>query len=154
MLVDLYPRVHRRYSSLAVIGPILDGYGTWLLKQGYSTERAREHFRAAPRLVRGLEQHGVQVLTGLTRARLWACAPADSQEDPNWVRLFFVGGPRGFLRAAREELLDASKAWWGGWRVRLADRWCCPISVSLGVVALVLARFVEVPVCIEVAAGS
>ena len=39
MLVDLYPRVHRRYSSLAIIGPILDGYGTWLLKQGYSTER-------------------------------------------------------------------------------------------------------------------
>ena len=49
MLVDLYPRVHRRYSSLAIIGPILDGYGTWLLKQGYSTERAREHFQAAPR---------------------------------------------------------------------------------------------------------
>ena len=72
----------------------------------------------------------------------------------NWVRLFFVGGPRGFLRAARQELLDASKAWWGGWRVRLADRRCCPISVSLGVVALVLARFVEVPVRIEVAAGS
>ena len=70
------------------------------------------------------------------------------------VRLFFVGGPRGFLRAARQELLDASKAWWGGWRVRLADRRCCPISVSLGVVALVLARFVEVPVRIEVAAGS
>ena len=54
MLVDLYPKVHRRYSSLAIIGPILDGYGTWLLKQGYSTERACAHFRAAPRLVRGL----------------------------------------------------------------------------------------------------
>ena len=27
------------------------------------------------------------------------------------VRLFFVGGPRGFLRAARQELLDPSKAW-------------------------------------------
>ena len=51
MLVDLYPRVHRRYSSLAIIGPILDGYGTWLLKQGYSTERTREHLPggAAPR---------------------------------------------------------------------------------------------------------
>ena len=30
---------------------ILDGYGTWLLKRGYSAERAREHFRAAPRLL-------------------------------------------------------------------------------------------------------
>ena len=83
MLVDLYPKVHRRYSSLAIIGPILDGYGTWLLKQGYSTERACAHFRAAPRLVRGLQQRGVQALTSLTRARLRACAPADSQEDPD-----------------------------------------------------------------------
>ena len=83
MLVDLYPKVHRRYSSLAIIGPILDGYGTWLLKQGYSTDRAREHFRAAPRLVLGLQQRGEQALTSLTRARLWACAPADSQQDPD-----------------------------------------------------------------------
>ena len=83
MLVELYPRVHRRYTSLAVIGPILDGYGTWLLKQGYSAERAREHFCAARRLVRRLQQRGVGALTSLTRARLRACAPADSQEDPN-----------------------------------------------------------------------
>ena len=83
MLLELYPRVHRRYTSLAIIGPILDGYGMWLLKQGYSTERAREHFQAAPRLVRGLQQRGVRVLTRPTRARLRACAPTDSQEDPN-----------------------------------------------------------------------
>ena len=61
---------------------------------------------------------------------------------------------QGLLRAARQELLDPSKAWWGGRRGRLADRRCCPLSVSLGVVPLVLACFVEVPVRIEVAAGS
>ena len=83
MLVELYPRVHRRYTSLAIIGPILDGYGGWLLKQGYSAERAREHFRATPRLVRRLEQQGVRALTSLTRTRLRACAPTDSQEDPD-----------------------------------------------------------------------
>ena len=83
MLVELYPRVHRRYSSLAVIGPILDGYGAWLLKRGYSAERAREHFRAAPRLVHRLQQHGLRALTSLTRARLRACAPTDSQQDPD-----------------------------------------------------------------------
>ena len=82
MLVELFPRVHRRYTSLAIIGPILDGYGTWLLKQGYSTERAREHFRAAPRLVHRLQQRSVRALTSLTRARLRVCAPTDSQEDP------------------------------------------------------------------------
>ncbi len=87
MLLELYPRVHRRYTSLPIIGPTLDGYGAWLLKQGYSTERAREHFRAAPRLVRQLQQRGVRILTGLTRARLWACSPADSQEDPDLAAL-------------------------------------------------------------------
>ena len=80
---ELYPRVHRRYTSLAIIGPILDGYGTWLLKRGYSAERVREHFRAAPRLVRRLQQGGVRALTSLTRVRLGACRPADSREDPN-----------------------------------------------------------------------
>ena len=48
--------------------------------------------------------------------------------------------PRGLLRAARQELLDPSKAWWGGRRGRLADRPRYSISVSLGVVPLVLPR--------------
>ena len=52
-----------------------------------------------------------------------------------------------------QELLDASKAWWGGRRGRLADRRCCLLSVSPGVIPLVFARFVEVPVRVEVAAG-
>ena len=87
MLLELYPRVHRRYTSLPIIGPTLDGYGTWLLKQGYSTDRAREYFRAAPRLVRQLQQRGVRSLSGLRRARLLACAPADSQTDPDLAAL-------------------------------------------------------------------
>ncbi|MPZ21144.1 MAG: tyrosine-type recombinase/integrase [Luteitalea sp.] len=87
MLLELYPRVHRRYTSLPIIGPTLDGYGTWLLKQGYSTDRAREYFRAAPRLARQLQRCGVRTLTGLTRARLRACTPADSQDDPDLAAL-------------------------------------------------------------------
>ena len=83
MLVELFPRMHRRYTSLPILGPILDGYGAWLLKRGYSAERAREHFRAAPRLVGRLQQRGVRVLTSLTRARLLGCAPTDSQQDPD-----------------------------------------------------------------------
>lgn len=53
------------------------------MKQGYSTDRAREHFRATPRLVRELQDRGVRALAGITRDRLRACAPADSQEDPD-----------------------------------------------------------------------
>lgn len=87
MLLELYPRVHRRYTSLPIIGSTLEGYGTWLLKQGYSTDRAREYFRAAPRLARQLQQRGVRSLSGLRRARLLACAPADSQADPDLAAL-------------------------------------------------------------------
>src|SRR2546429_3654350 len=87
MLLDLFPKFHRRYTSLPIIGPTLDGYGTWLLKQGYSTDRVREHFRAARRLARQLEQRHVRSLTKLTRSQLRACAPTDSQEDPNLVAL-------------------------------------------------------------------
>ena len=48
--------------------------------------------------------------------------------------------PKGLLPAARQELLDPSKVWWGGRRGRLADRPRYSISVSLGVVPLVLPR--------------
>jgi site-specific recombinase XerD len=87
MLLELYPRVHRRYTSLPIIGSTLDGYGTWLLKQGYSTDRVCEYFRAAPRLVRQLERLGVRTLAGITRTRLQGCAPADSQDDPDLTAL-------------------------------------------------------------------
>jgi hypothetical protein len=30
MLLTLYPRMHRRYTLLPVLGPILEGFGTWL----------------------------------------------------------------------------------------------------------------------------
>jgi|SRR5580704_11065002 hypothetical protein len=33
MLLQLYPKVHRRYSSLPVFGPIVESFGAWLLKQ-------------------------------------------------------------------------------------------------------------------------
>src|SRR5215469_5458333 len=81
MLLDLYPKFHHRYASLPIIGSKLDGYGTWLLKQGYSTGRVRIHLRAARRLVRRLRQRHVQSLTELTRSQLRACLrPGDFRE--------------------------------------------------------------------------
>jgi hypothetical protein len=38
MLPKFYPKVHRRYALLPVVVPILEGFGTWLLKQGYSMD--------------------------------------------------------------------------------------------------------------------
>ncbi len=36
MLKTLYPVSFRRYSSLAILGPIADGFSTWLLEHRYS----------------------------------------------------------------------------------------------------------------------
>jgi hypothetical protein len=52
MLLKLYPKVDRRYTSLPVLGPTLNGFGTWLLKRGYATDCVREHFCAVRRLTR------------------------------------------------------------------------------------------------------
>jgi len=43
MLLKLYPKVHRRYTSLPVLGPILNGFGTWprpALRCGARTRRS------------------------------------------------------------------------------------------------------------------
>jgi hypothetical protein len=81
MLLKLYPKVHRRYTSLPILGPTLDEFATWLLKQGYATDCVREHFCTARRLTRILERRGIHSLATLTRARLRACAPSHRLHD-------------------------------------------------------------------------
>jgi integrase/recombinase XerD len=81
MLLKLYPRVHRRYSSLPVLGTIAEGFGTWLLNQGYSTDCVREHFCAMRRVARLLHQRGIGSVTELTRAKLQACSPANRLDE-------------------------------------------------------------------------
>jgi integrase/recombinase XerD len=81
MLLKLYPRVHRRYTLLPVLGPILEGFGTWLLNQGYSTDCVREHFCAMRRLARLLRQQGIGSVTELSQTKLQACAPVHRLDD-------------------------------------------------------------------------
>jgi integrase/recombinase XerD len=81
MLLQLYPRVHRRYSSLPVFGPIVENFGSWLLNQGYSTDCIREHFCCMRRIARLLHKRGVGSVAELTRAKLRACAPAQRLDD-------------------------------------------------------------------------
>src|SRR4051794_5278919 len=104
MLLQLYPRVHRRYSSLPVFGPIVEDFGTWLLKQGYSTDCIREHFCCMRRIARLLHRRGIGTVAALTRAKLRACAPAQRLDDRRLtasVRLlerYFHLGVRQFRR--------------------------------------------------------
>jgi hypothetical protein len=50
MLVQLLPRMHRRYLSLRVLGPILGDFACWLQERGYSRIAVRRHMRASCRL--------------------------------------------------------------------------------------------------------
>ncbi len=81
LLIELYPRCHYRYSSLPILGSVLEGYARFLFDGGYPRHRVRQHFRTARRLVPRLQKLGVQQAADLTRDRLWACAPASSQDD-------------------------------------------------------------------------
>ena len=121
-----------RRPARAILGPVLDGYGTWLLEQGYSTERVREHFCAARRLVHRLQQRGVEALTSLTRARLRALCSRGFAGGPQScgsgaaagavlrVRAGAVSGARvDPHRAASGRLHDLPAA---GPRVRARDR--------------------------------
>ena len=69
-----------------------------------------------------------------------------------WVRLFFVDGPWGLCERRGKSYLTRRRR--GGDRDEGGSVTGGGVaSASLGVVALVLARFVEIPVRIEVAAG-
>ena len=93
MLLQLYPRVHRRYSSLPVFGPIVEDFGTWLLKQGYSTDCIREHFCCMRRIARLLHRQGRKEricplwpqTAEMLREFLAELGP-DKTDDPPWGR--------------------------------------------------------------------
>jgi hypothetical protein len=126
MLLELYPKVHRRYTSLPILGPILDGFGTWLLKQGYATDCVREHFCTARRITRILEERGIRSLKRLTRARLRACAPAffgTSRSSGAIPPPPATCGSRRFTRSfgtVRQSILSASST--------VSASWPCPSS--------------------------
>lgn len=83
MLKDLFPRDHRRYSSLPLLGPIADGFETWLVERGYQRAGRRWQLRAVVRVDRYLRRHGVRRLADITRSELCACSAALGRRRPN-----------------------------------------------------------------------
>ena len=80
MLTKLFPRVHDRYLSLPLLGEVLDEYASWMEDQGYTLEPIQRHIRATSSLDRSLRRAGTSTLSSLTRERLLACAPGNSQD--------------------------------------------------------------------------
>jgi integrase/recombinase XerD len=83
MLVELFPRMHRRYSSLRLLGPILDGFADWLYARGYPRVAVRRHLRAARRLEQRWLRRGLRSLSAIRRTHFQVCAPGHSQDDPD-----------------------------------------------------------------------
>lgn len=81
MLLRLFPTTYQRYISLPVLGQVLEGYSSWLLRQGYSVECARLHCQTGTRLARMLTQRGIATLSELTRFQLRDCAPPRARQD-------------------------------------------------------------------------
>jgi site-specific recombinase XerD len=81
MLVELYPRIHNRFSSLPLLGPYVDDFVGWLQEQGYPRLPIRLRIRETPRVDVRLRRRGVRRLKDLSRAQLLGLAPRDSQND-------------------------------------------------------------------------
>jgi hypothetical protein len=75
MLVELFPRMHRRYSSLRLLGPILGGFAGWLHARGYPRVAVRRHLRAARRLEQRWLRRGLRSLSAIRRSDFQVCAP-------------------------------------------------------------------------------
>lgn len=105
MLVQLFPRMHRRYSSLRLLGPILGGFAAWLHARGYPRVAVRRHLRAARRLEQRWLRRGLRSLAAIRRTDFQVCAPGHSQDNPDLaagarvLRIYFE--ERGLLASAR-----------------------------------------------------
>jgi site-specific recombinase XerD len=87
MLMQLFPRMHRRYSSLRLLGSILGDFAGWLQDRGYPRIAVRRHLRAARRLEQRWARCGRRSLSAIRRTDFQVCAPGHSQDDPDLAAL-------------------------------------------------------------------
>lgn len=123
MLTKLFPRVHARFLSLPVLGRVLDDYASWMEGLGYPPGPIRRHISTAPSLDRRLRRAGISTLSGLTRKRLRAFAPSDSQDD----------GDRAALVHCLERFFDSRGAFEVPTPTRIAAKAAAYASFLLGV---------------------
>jgi integrase/recombinase XerD len=81
MLTDLFPRLHRRYSSLSLFGPLVEDFTTWLSDHGYQRHLVQRHVRTTRHLDRKLRRKGFRSLGRIRQEALRACSPIDSRDD-------------------------------------------------------------------------
>src|SRR6266404_3382950 len=82
MLKTLYPVSFRRYSSLAILGPIADGFSTWLLEHRYTYTYRRQQVWLLSYVESVLNRRGVHNLNGIEHADLAACRKSLQRRFP------------------------------------------------------------------------
>src|SRR5258708_21608548 len=82
MLKTLYPASFRRYSSLAILGPMVDGFTTWLLEQRYTCSYIRQRIWLLSYMESVLIRRGVHHLSEVEQADLVACRKSLQRRFP------------------------------------------------------------------------
>lgn len=73
MLKTLCPVSFRRYSSLAILGPIADGFTTWLVEHRYGHTYTRQRIWLLPYIEAVLIRRGIRHLNEIGQADLVVC---------------------------------------------------------------------------------
>ena len=75
MLISLFPRAHARYSSLPLLGPVLEALCQWLHSKGYPSNAIHRRITGAPLLERWLRRTRIRSLQECTASQLNTCVP-------------------------------------------------------------------------------
>jgi integrase/recombinase XerD len=73
MLRSLLPKAHRKFSSLPLLGPIIDGFDDWLAASGYTPGSREFAIRMLPHVDVDLRRRRARHVASLTPAMLHAC---------------------------------------------------------------------------------
>src|SRR5215831_12475639 len=82
MLTSLFSGTHGRYTSLPVLGDVLEKLCSWLESRGYPRNAIIRRMRAAPFLDQCLQRRHVHSLSGYTAEQLRACFPQEDRWTP------------------------------------------------------------------------
>lgn len=75
MLQELFPRVHRLYLSLPILGPTVEDFAAFLMRRGYPRGVIRDHIRAVRGVDGQLRRRRCRAITDVTEQVLRGCAP-------------------------------------------------------------------------------
>lgn len=82
MLTSLFPLAHARYSSLPVLGDVLEPLCAWLAARGFPPDALRRRVAAAPFLDQFLQRRQIHSVRACTAAELRACLPRERRWTP------------------------------------------------------------------------